>query len=266
LIVFNVHKALMTTNPYTSPETAADLPAPKISRQWPIVRLLFVVGIVFVLGALLILPTRRCAREAARRMQCANHLKQIGLALQNYHDTYGALPPAYTVDASGKPLHSWRTLILPFNEGKPLYDKIDLSKPWNDPANRAAFDSMPPSYRCPSNHVANGKTAYLAIVVPGGCFKPTESRTIASITDGTANTLAVIEAPDEQAVHWMEPRDADEAVISSLFAAKTLPHPNILMGAFIDGHVQALTRNTPSTVLQSLISAAGDDNDAVRGF
>ena len=74
-------------------------------------------------------------------MQCANNLKQIALALRNYESVYHALPPAYTVDAEGKPLHSWRTLILPYLEQQALYDKIDLSKPWDDPANKEAYET-----------------------------------------------------------------------------------------------------------------------------
>src|SRR5260370_743998 len=61
----------------------------------------------------LLLP-QTSSREPARRSQCKNNLKQIGLALHNYHDVYGSFPPAYFVDASGKPMHSWRVLILPF--------------------------------------------------------------------------------------------------------------------------------------------------------
>ena len=111
-----------------------------------------VVGILALLIALL-LPASRGSREAARRMQCSNHLKQIALALQNYADTYGCLPPAHTVDAEGKPLHSWRTLILPFMEQKELYDQIDLSKPWDDPANEKAMKTKISYYVCPSETV-----------------------------------------------------------------------------------------------------------------
>src|SRR5262245_3382414 len=64
----------------------------------------------------LLLPAVSVAREPARRMQCLNNLKQIALALHNYDATYGSLPPAYIADASGKPMHSWRVLILPFLE------------------------------------------------------------------------------------------------------------------------------------------------------
>ena len=87
-------------------------------------------GIVMLIGLVavaLLLPSVRRAREPARRSQCKNNLKQIWLALHNYHDEYQAFPPAYTVDAEGQPLHSWRTLILPYMDQKPLYDKLDLT-------------------------------------------------------------------------------------------------------------------------------------------
>src|SRR5262245_36536395 len=113
---------------------------PKPRKWWP--NLLGCLGIIVILGflAALFLLMPRTSREAFRRVICANNLKQIGVALHSYHDKYGSLPPAYTVDASGKRLHSWRTLILPFLEGDDLYQKIDLTKPWDDPANKEAFD------------------------------------------------------------------------------------------------------------------------------
>ena len=99
---------------------------------------LLVVLLVLAVAVVLFFPPQRMAREAARRTQCKNNLKQIGLALHNYHDEYGAFPPAYTVDADGKPLHSWRTLLLPYLDQRPLYATIDLTKAWDDPANAEA--------------------------------------------------------------------------------------------------------------------------------
>ena len=83
-----------------------------------------------------------------------------------------ALPPAYTVDAKGRPLHSWRTLILPYLEQEPLYQTIDLSKPWNDPANAKALETSLPVFRCPEAVGPQNTTTYLAIVAPNGCFIP----------------------------------------------------------------------------------------------
>ena len=127
----------MVANPYESPENPSDIPQQPSAWSRFVLPLFMVAGIVGLLVALL-MPATRAVPEAGRRMQCNNHLKQIALGLQNYADTFGCLPPSYTVDASGKPLHSWRTLILPFVEQKPLYDQIDLSKRWDDPANEAA--------------------------------------------------------------------------------------------------------------------------------
>src|SRR4029077_3708459 len=116
-------------------------------------------------GALL-LPAFRSAQPGARRAQCTNNLKQIALALHNYAQIYEALPPAHTVDANGRPLHSWRTLILPYLEQGPLYQTIDLSKPWDDPANAKANETLVPVFRCLESVGAQNKTTYLAIVAP----------------------------------------------------------------------------------------------------
>ena len=91
------------------------------------------------------------AREAARRSQCKNNLKMIGLALQNYHDMYRSFPPAFVADENGKPMYSWRVLLLPHLEHAPLYKKYDLSQPWDSPANKAVLDNMPDVFACPSS-------------------------------------------------------------------------------------------------------------------
>jgi prepilin-type processing-associated H-X9-DG protein len=179
-------------------------------------------------------------------------------------DEYHCLPPAYTVDAAGKPLHSWRTLILPYIEKKKLYDEIDLSKPWDNPVNRAAYETNLSFYHCPSGNAGKSQTTYLAVVAPGGCFQPTEPRTLSEITDGTSRTLIVIEVPDEQTVHWMSPHDASEELILNLFKKGKPPHPNGTMAAFVDGHTFLLPRNTTPEVLRALISVAGNDNDVAR--
>src|SRR3954454_16252831 len=104
----------MVTNPYESPENESNLPKQRGGWPKPSIEFLVVIGILGLLVFMFLPIGRGGAREAARRMQCSNHLKQIGLALQNYHDEYRSLPPAYIADAEGKPMHSWRVLILPF--------------------------------------------------------------------------------------------------------------------------------------------------------
>ncbi len=138
----------MSENPYHSPEHFGGRPRHKRgARVW-----LAVLGAIAAVGLLiaLLLPFLGSARSAARLNACTRNLKQIALALHNYEAAYHALPPAYTVDANGKPLHSWRTLILPFLDERPLYDEIDLSKPWDDPVNVGAWNISIGAYNCPA--------------------------------------------------------------------------------------------------------------------
>ena len=145
-----------------------------------------VVPLFVVLGFLLpIFGRRGGVREASKRMQCASNLRLIGIALLNYEWEYHSLPPAYTVDATGARLHSWRSLILPFLEQQKLFDQIDFSKPWNHPDNKSIADlTAPRSYRCPSNAIDKRFTTYLAIVDSETCFQATTGRKIADVTDG----------------------------------------------------------------------------------
>lgn len=254
----------MSINPYESSQTAGE-PAVPSQRAvgFTLVELFVVIAIIGMLVAML-LPNVRSAREPARRAQCMNNLKQIGLALHNYHDEYGCLPPAYTVDAEGKPLHSWRTLILPFLEHKPLYESIDLNRPWDDPANQAAFETRVSPYVCPSSDGRARHTRYLAVVGPTSCLQADRGRRLDEITDDRSLTLMVIEVADEHAVHWMSPVDASEDLLASLAAAKRQPHPHGAQGLFADMAVRILRGDTKPEALRALVSIAGNDDDLAR--
>ena len=237
--------------------------SPRSRLGFTLIELFVALGIILVLMALL-LPARRTGREASRRTQCRNNLKQIGLALHNYESKYGAFPPAYTVDADGKPLHSWRTLILPFLDQAALYGTIDLSKPWDDPANLAANQTTVPAYACPSAPTqAYTQTVYLAVVTPSSAFCPNQPRKISEIKDGTDQTLLVIEAPSKQAVPWMSPLDANEATILGSFHRENEAHDHHHTGGehalLADGTVRFLSQNLDPKTTLALISAASHD-------
>jgi type II secretory pathway pseudopilin PulG len=255
----------MSINPYESPDTAGKPVEPKPGgRRFTLLHLLVVLGILGVLVALF-LPAVRVAREPARRAQCGNQLKHIALALHNYQTIHGSLPPAYTVDADGKPLHSWRTLILPYLEQKTLYDKIDLSKPWNDPANKTAFETDLHAYRCPSTDAPERHTTYLAVVAPGGCFQPAEPRALAEITDDRSLTLMVVEVDAAHAVHWMSPQDASAELILAAGSAANLPHSGGAQAACADGSVRYLPGKLKPAILHALITVAGNDDAVAQG-
>jgi hypothetical protein len=204
----------------------------------------------------LLLPAVQAAREAARRMQCSNNLKQIALALHNYHDTYGSMPPAYTVDANGKPLHSWRTLILPFLEQSAVYSQIDLEEPWDSPKNQAFNNVVVQAYQCPSNPVGPG-CAYFAIVGPNTMFPGDKSVKLQEILDGTSNTLMVVEVSG-LASTWMEPTDLD--VNRMQFLPNQSPgdpssrHPGGFQAALGDGSVRFISNTIDTNTFRNMTS------------
>lgn len=116
-------------------------------KGFTLVELLVVIAIIGVLIALL-LPAVQAAREAARRMQCSNHLKQLGLALHNYHDTFGSFPPGGY--KAGNQL-SWHARILSFIEQSAIDDQI-LWTATGYPVNKSlTLDIVPDTFQCPSN-------------------------------------------------------------------------------------------------------------------
>ena len=240
--------------------------SPEKKKGW-LSKALKVIAVLSVLGLLvcLLLPTVRTARPAAYRNQCMNNLKQIVIGLRNYEEIYHAFPPAYTTDADGKPLHSWRTLILPFIEEKQLYDSIDLSKAWDAPANVEASKTSVYTYQCPSAPDRDNRTSYLAVLTPNSCFRATEPRKLSDITDGPRTTLMLIEVDSDHAVPWMSPVDADENIVMRLGPNSKLNHAGGMQAAFVDGHVSFLNEDTSAGQRRALISIAGDDNSVLEG-
>ena len=184
----------------------------RIGHGFTLVELLVVIAIIGILVALL-LPAIQAAREAARRTQCTNHLKQIGVALHNYHDTYQIMPPSY-VPSGSEIMWGWGLLILPFMENQALYDEIDPVR-WGggggDPVHRADQNTnlqvRIPSYRCPSDpyrpdtnprFTATGRAGASNYVISEGvaAYDTGANHTahgFADIMDGLSNTLLVSE-------------------------------------------------------------------------
>lgn len=244
----------MNENPYAPPEFVSE-PVPPVKRgfRW------YVVGPtalgIIVVGFALLAPATRNAREPARRTQCKNNLKQIGLALANYQDDWHSLPPAYTVDAGGRPLHSWRTLILPYVDKADLYQKIDLSKPWNDPANLEAFNTSIGVYHCSRISLPRNHTTYLAVVTQDSCLRAGES---CKLPVANPECVMIIETDSTHAVHWMAPTDANEALLMSLGPKETYAHAGGVYTALANGSVWFLTADTPADVRRRLISISAE--------
>lgn len=144
-------------------------------------------------------------REAAQRSQDKNNLKQIGLAMHNYHEQYRSLPLANGQQGSGL---SWRVHILPHLDQANLYSQFHLNEPWDSPHNKQLIQHMPRTYARPGSNLPPGKTTYLGIDGQGGILAKSGGGTrFRDVTDGTSNTILVAEVKDEHAVTWTQPVD-----------------------------------------------------------
>ncbi|MHB8968938.1 MAG: DUF1559 domain-containing protein [Pirellulaceae bacterium] len=222
----------------------------------------------------LLLPAVQSAREAARRAQCTNNLKQIALAMHNYHDVHKAFPAAYVADANGRPMHSWRVALLPYLERADLYERYNFDEPWDSPGNLQVAEQMPETFRCPSFASApapgNNLTNYVVIVgdptvlPPQSMFRPNHWTRMSEVTDGTSNTILVVESSTP--VPWTRP-DADptfEQIVSQVEAgpgAMRSVHPGGANVALADGSVRFLSSQLDPQLIRLLVQPA--DGQAV---
>jgi hypothetical protein len=158
----------------------------------------------------------------------ANNLKQIGLAGHNYHDVNGQMPN--NVDSKdGKPLLSWRVLLLPYIEETPLYNQFKLDEPWDSDHNKKLIAKMPKLYAPIRVKAEPGQTFYRGFAGPGAMFEAKQQIRLAGIADGTSNTAWVVEAG--QPVVWTKPDDLP------FDPQKDLPK----LGGLFDGEFHVLT-------------------------
>jgi hypothetical protein len=202
----------------------------------------------------LLLPAAGSAREAARRSQCVNNLKQVALAMHNYHATNNAFPRAAITDDNGKALLSWRVAILPYIGQRPLYNKFKLDEPWDSPHNKALLQEMPATYLCPSRSKGEPfATTYQVFVGQNALFEQDKDIGVQGVTDGTSNTIMVVEA--KESVPWTKPADLtfDPAAAPSLFGAGS-SHPGGFNACMGDGAVRFIKSTIDLNVFRALIT------------
>lgn len=190
------------------------------------VMLVAIWGLVFLLGSC----TVHGHREGYRRASCRDNLRTIGLALHNYHAQYGRFPPAYVADAKGRPMHSWRVLILPYlgeSDAKNVYQQYRFDEPWNSPHHQKLAAQVPFAFRCVTTSVAEPgaplATHYVAVTGPGTAWPGPTGACVKDMVDGTSKTIQLVKIADSD-IHWMEPSDVTlEEALAEQSGARAVP-------------------------------------------
>lgn len=210
----------------------------------------------------LMVPAVQKVRESANRMTSSNNLKQIAIALHGYHDVTGAFPPAVVRDKNGKALYSWRVLILPYLEQDAIYKKWNKDEPWDSPNNKPLSDLVLKVYSAPGTPDENtNRSPYRVFVGKDTGFEvnkeqPDKGIRIAEITDGTSNTIAVVEATGT--VPWAKPEELD-FVPGKPLPPLGLPGRDGFNAMLFDGSVRYIPKTIKPQVLQALITRNGGE-------
>lgn len=213
--------------------------------------------------------------EFSRRSECKNNMKQLGLALHNYHDAYAHFPPRVSSDAQ----QSWRVSLLPYLDQAPLASIYDSSQPWNSTVNQPVTKKRLPQYMCPSvpKELQVAEYPLSAYTIPYGpktIWHDSNAPSLTEITDGTSHTFAVVEACGLR-IPWGSPLDANLAEVP---VGVNLPgsapgrsegglsayHAYSAHVLFADGSVRIIKEEIDPTVLQAYLTATGGED--VEGF
>jgi prepilin-type processing-associated H-X9-DG protein len=203
----------------------------------------------------------------SNRSSCQNNLKQLGLALLNYEDKYKCLPPACTLDNDDKPLMSWRVQILPDIEEATLFSQYRQNEMWDSPTNSLRTRDAIEGFHCPSDFGRarqTNETSYVAIIGPGTAWTPGRPLRLAEMTDGTSNTILLVEMKNS-GIAWAEPRDLDlenlpPGITTENLLESIAIHPGIVNVVFADGHVESIPTDIPWSDFHAMLTIAGGEN------
>lgn len=150
-------------------------------------------------------------QQATWMNQCMNNFNALRAAIEKYVEDKGEYPPAWSVDAEGIPLHSWRVHLLPYLDEEDLFNSIRLNESWDSEHNRQFHAKMPLIFRCPACIKATGSTTTYAYVVGSETFPPgPKSLKPSDITDDPGKTVMLVET--KTPFCWMKPEDIPQEV------------------------------------------------------
>jgi hypothetical protein len=199
------------------------------------------------------------ARATAVSTVTTSRIKSIILAFHNYHDKQNKLPPLYTENAEGKPLHSWRVLLLPYLEENELYKKIKLDEPWDSEHNKQFHNVVVDAYKDPLQ-LKKGMCRLVAII--GSPMQPKVETSFADLEDGTSNTVAVVEL--REPFCWMDPTaDITVEEFSKPLDGKDVsignPNGNGIALGYWDSSTKRIPITTPPDILKAIATPKGGE-------
>ena len=191
-------------------------------------------------------------RAAAARMNSANNMKQILLAMHNYHAQFNMLPAAAIVDKNGKPLLSWRVALLPYLEQDALYKAFKLDEPWDSEHNKKLLAQMPKVFGD-----KGPKTHYRIFVGKGAAFEGTKGLKLTDFTDGTSYTIMIVEAVDP--VEWTKPEEFEYDPKKPLPKLGGKPFENGFHIGMADGSVRFMSTSATEKTIRAAITRNGGE-------
>jgi len=184
---------------------------------------------------------------------CRNNLQRIGLAMQQYEVVYGSYPPSTVVDDAGKPLYSWRVLLLPFLGEDSTYRQFRLDEAWNSSHNYTLSHRNLSVFHCPHQDYSGFNTNYFAIVGKDAPIMPTEGRKVEDFKSERSHTPMIVEVHD-QYFNWAEPADLDADRLQIVARStdytsvnlRTRTHDNAMRVVMADGRVSDVYNVSPN--------------------
>jgi Protein of unknown function (DUF1559) len=206
-------------------------------------------------------PVLQKMREEARRSTAVHSMKQLGIASHSYHDANGHLPAVANFDKQNKPLLSWRVHLLPYLEQNDLYKQFHLDEPWDSEHNKKLIAKMPKVFANPTHPklAAEGKTTYVAPVHSTAIFTgDLQGSRFADITDGTSQTILLVDVEEADAVIWTKP---DDLKLDPKSPAKGLSprFGDRYTFLFADASVQFVSKKIDKAMLWALFTKSGGE-------
>jgi prepilin-type processing-associated H-X9-DG protein len=207
-------------------------------------------------------PQVRKVRQAARRTQEMNNLRQFALALLNYESAHREFPRADGKSDDHPAGLSWRVHILPFLEEGKLYEQFHLDEPWDSDHNKQLIKFMPPIFRSPLSKAGaddEGLTVFQVPFCKESIFQPNaDTAGFRDIRDGSSNTILIVAAADDEGVVWTKPDDWDVDLDNPLkgLQADGREGANV---AFCDGSVRWIPLTTAANAMRALITRDGGE-------